>query len=454
MFETLSGRLGAVFENLRKCGALREGDVDEALREVRVALLEADAALPVVKDLIAAVRERARGADVLRSVTPVQMVVKIVYDHLVEVLGASSEGLELHAAPPAPVLLVGLQGSGKTTTAAKLASFLVRREKKQVLMASLDVHRPAAQHQLAVLGEQAGVPTLPVVAGQSAVEIARRAMESARLRGMDVVVLDSAGRLTIDEAMMAEAAAVRDAVRPAETLLVADALTGQGAVKTAAAFKSRIGVSGIVLTRVDGDGRGGAALSVRAVTGAPIKFLGVGEKLDALEPFHPDRVASRILGMGDVVTLVEKAAETAEAGQAAELEAKISAGRFDLDDFAAQLRQMRRMGGMESMMGMLPGVAKARKQLAAANIDDGMLARQEAIIHSMTPQERGKAKILNGSRRRRVAAGSGTTVQDVNRLLKQHRQMADMVKKVGKLGKKGLARHGLPCVPGIRGMHR
>ena len=454
MFETLSGRLGAVFENLRKRGALGEGDVDEALRAVRVALLESDVALPVVKDFIAAVRERALGADVLRSVTPAQMVVKIVHDHLVDVLGASSEDLALHAAPPVPVLLVGLQGSGKTTTAAKLAAFLVRREKKQVLLASLDIHRPAAQQQLAILGEQAGVPTLPVVAGQTAVVIARRAMESARLRGIDVVLLDSAGRLTIDEAMMAEAAAVRDAVRPAETLLVADALTGQDAVRTAAAFHDRIGVTGIVLTRVDGDGRGGAALSMRAVTGAPIKFLGVGEKLDALEPFHPDRVASRILGMGDVVSLVEKAAETAEAGQAAELEAKVAAGQFDLDDFAAQLRQMRRMGGMEGVMAMLPGVAKAKQQLAAANINDGMLARQEAILQSMTVQERRKSKILDGSRRRRIAAGSGTTVQDVNRLLKQHRQMAEMVKKMGKLGKKGLARHGLPGIPGTRGMHR
>ena len=454
MFETLSGRLGAVFENLRKRGALGEGDVDEALRAVRVALLESDVALPVVKDFIAAVRERALGADVLRSVTPGQMVVKIVHDHLVDVLGASSEDLALHAAPPVPVLLVGLQGSGKTTTAAKLAAFLVRREKKQVLLASLDIHRPAAQQQLAILGEQAGVPTLPVVAGQTAVVIARRAMESARLRGIDVVLLDSAGRLTIDEAMMAEAAAVRDAVRPAETLLVADALTGQDAVRTAAAFHDRIGVTGIVLTRVDGDGRGGAALSMRAVTGAPIKFLGVGEKLDALEPFHPDRVASRILGMGDVVSLVEKAAETAEAGQAAELEAKVAAGQFDLDDFAAQLRQMRRMGGMEGVMAMLPGVAKAKQQLAAANINDGMLARQEAILQSMTVQERRKSKILDGSRRRRIAAGSGTTVQDVNRLLKQHRQMAEMVKKMGKLGKKGLARHGLPGIPGTRGMHR
>ena len=374
--------------------------------------------------------------------------------HLVDVLGASSEDLALHAAPPVPVLLVGLQGSGKTTTAAKLAAFLVRREKKQVLLASLDIHRPAAQQQLAILGEQAGVPTLPVVAGQTAVVIARRAMESARLRGIDVVLLDSAGRLTIDEAMMAEAAAVRDAVRPAETLLVADALTGQDAVRTAAAFHDRIGVTGIVLTRVDGDGRGGAALSMRAVTGAPIKFLGVGEKLDALEPFHPDRVASRILGMGDVVSLVEKAAETAEAGQAAELEAKVAAGQFDLDDFAAQLRQMRRMGGMEGVMAMLPGVAKAKQQLAAANINVGMLARQEAILQSMTVQERRKSKILDGSRRRRIAAGSGTTVQDVNRLLKQHRQMAVMVKKMGKLGKKGLARHGLPGIPGTRGMHR
>ena len=453
MFETLSARLGQVFDGLRKRGALTESHVDEALREVRVALLEADVALPVVKDFIAAVRERAVGEEVVRSVSPAQMVVKIVHDRLIEVLGAESAGLQLAAVPPVPVLMVGLQGSGKTTTTAKLARRLSGRDHKQVLMASLDVHRPAAQEQLRVLGEQTGIATLPIVPGQTAVDIARRAMDSARLRGIDVVLLDTAGRLTVDEGMMSEAAAVKAAVNPAEVLLVADALTGQDAVTTATAFHDRLGVTGIVLTRTDGDGRGGAALSMRAVTGCPIKLLGTGEGVDALEAFHPDRVASRILGMGDVVGLVEKAAETAHAEDTAKLEAKLRSGVFDLQDYADQLGQMRRMGGMDGLMGMLPGVGKMKKQLANANLDDGLLSRQQAIISSMTREERRKAKILNGSRRRRIAAGSGTTVQEVNRLLKQHRQMADMMKKMGKLGKKGLAR-ALSGMPGLNGIPR
>ena len=449
MFETLSSRLAGVFETLKRRGALREGDVDEALREVRVALLEADVALSVVKEFVAAVREKALGAEVVRSVAPAQMVVKIVHDHLVEMLGTQTVAINIAAAPPAPVLIVGLQGSGKTTTAAKIAHRLVAREKKQVLMASLDVHRPAAQEQLRVLGEQASIPTLPVVAGQMPVDIARRAVDSARLRGFDVVLLDTAGRLHVDEAMMAEAAQVRDAVNPVEVLLVADALTGQDAVNTAKAFNERLNVTGIALTRVDGDARGGAALSMRAVTGCPIKLLGTGEKLDALETFHPERVASRILGMGDVVSLVEKASETVNAEDAAKLEEKLRKGSLDLDDFAGQLRQMRKMGGMEGLMGLMPGAGKMKKQLAAANIDDGMLARQEAIILSMTPGERRRSKILNASRKRRVAAGSGTTIQEVNRLLKQHRQMAQMVKKVGKLGQKGLMRSGMAGMPGM-----
>ena len=449
MFETLSSRLAGVFETLKRRGALREGDVDEALREVRVALLEADVALSVVKEFVAAVREKALGAEVVRSVAPAQMVVKIVHDHLVEMLGTQTVAINIAAAPPAPVLIVGLQGSGKTTTAAKIAHRLVAREKKQVLMASLDVHRPAAQEQLRVLGEQANIPTLPVVAGQMPVDIARRAVDSARLRGFDVVLLDTAGRLHVDEAMMAEAAQVRDAVNPVEVLLVADALTGQDAVNTAKAFNERLNVTGIALTRVDGDARGGAALSMRAVTGCPIKLLGTGEKLDALETFHPERVASRILGMGDVVSLVEKASATVNAEDAAKLEEKLRKGSLDLDDFAGQLRQMRKMGGMEGLMGLMPGAGKMKKQLAAANIDDGMLARQEAIILSMTPGERRRSKILNASRKRRVAAGSGTTIQEVNRLLKQHRQMAQMVKKVGKLGQKGLMRSGMAGMPGM-----
>ncbi len=447
MFETLQNRLGAVFDRLKRRGALTESDVDSALREVRIALLEADVALPVVKDFVKAVRERAIGAEVLKSVTPGQMVVKIVHDHLVETLGAEAAPIELRAAPPVAILMVGLQGSGKTTTAAKIARRLAAREKKKVLMASLDVYRPAAREQLAVLGAQAGVATLPIVEGQDPVAIARRAMETARLEGYDVVLLDTAGRLHIDDEMMAEAEAVRAAVDPVEVLLVADALTGQDAVNVAKAFNERLAVTGIVLTRVDGDARGGAALSMRAVTGRPIKLIGVGEKIDALEVFHPERIASRILGMGDVVSLVEKAAETIDREEAEKLARKVQKGGFDLDDLAAQLRQIRRMGGMGGLMNLLPGVAKVKKQLAGANIDEKILIRQEAIISSMTKAERRNVKILNGSRKRRIAAGSGTSVQEVNRLLKQYREVAGMMKRVNKLGKKGLLRHGLPGLP-------
>ena len=447
MFDSLTERLGGVFENLKRRGALSESDVDAALREVRVALLEADVALPVVKNFIDGVRDRAVGAEALRSVSPAQMVVKIVHDRLIEVLGPETADVEFHAAAPASVLIVGLQGSGKTTTTAKIGSWLAGRRKKKVLMASLDTRRPAAQEQLGVLGEQAGVATLPVVPGQMPEDIARRAMNAGRLRGCDVVLLDTAGRLHVDEALMAEAAAVRHAVDPAEVLLVADSLTGQDAVGVAERFKERVGVTGIVLTRADGDSRGGAALSMRAATGCPIKFLGTGESLDALEVFHPDRIASRILGMGDVVGLVERASETVEREEAARLEEKMRKGAFDLDDLAGQLRQIRRMGGMDGIMGMLPGVGKVKRQLADARIDETALRRQEAIIQSMTPRERRNVKLLNASRKRRVAEGSGATVQDVNRLLKQFRQMSSMMKKVNKMGKRGLMRHGLPGLP-------
>ena len=447
MFDSLTERLGGVFENLKRRGALSESDVDAALREVRVALLEADVALSVVKNFIDGVRDRAVGAEALRSVSPAQMVVKIVHDRLIEVLGPETADVEFHAAAPASVLIVGLQGSGKTTTTAKIGSWLAGRRKKKVLMASLDTRRPAAQEQLGVLGEQAGVATLPVVPGQMPEDIARRAMNAGRLRGCDVVLLDTAGRLHVDEALMAEAAAVRHVVDPAEVLLVADSLTGQDAVGVAERFKERVGVTGIVLTRADGDSRGGAALSMRAATGCPIKFLGTGESLDALEVFHPDRIASRILGMGDVVGLVERAAETVEREEAARLEEKMRKGAFDLDDLAGQLRQIRRMGGMDGIMGMLPGVGKVKRQLADARIDEAALRRQEAIIQSMTPRERRNVKLLNASRKRRVAEGSGATVQDVNRLLKQFRQMSSMMKKVNKMGKRGLMRHGLPGLP-------
>ncbi|MCH8181799.1 MAG: signal recognition particle protein [Proteobacteria bacterium] len=437
MFDSLTERLGEVFTRLTKRGALSEGDVAEALREVRVALLEADVALPVVKDFVKEVQARAVGADVLKSVTPGQMVIKVVHDHLIEMLGGETEELNLRATPPVALLVVGLQGSGKTTSVAKIGLRLTSIEKKKVLLASLDVHRPAAQEQLRVLGEQAEINTLPVIDGQVPVDIAKRAMEAGKLGGYDVVILDTAGRLHIDEALMTEVAAVRDAVQPAEVLLVADALTGQDAVNVAKSFKERVGVTGIMLTRIDGDARGGAALSMRQVTGCPIKLLGTGEKLDALEAFHPDRIASRILGMGDVVSLVEKAAETIDKEDAEKLEAKFLKGQFDLDDLAAQLRQMRRMGGLEGLMAMLPGVGKAKRQMAGANIDERSLLRQEAIISSMTLKERRSVKILNGSRRRRIAAGAGVEIQDVNRLLKQYRQMAGMMKKVGKLSRKG-----------------
>jgi signal recognition particle subunit SRP54 len=451
VFESLSNRLGDVFDRLRRRGALSEIHITGALREVRVALLEADVALPVVKDFVAEVRERAIGAEVLRSVTPGQMVVKIVHDHLTEMLGGTAEEIDLAAAPPAAILMVGLQGSGKTTTTAKLARRLAKTARKKVLMASLDVQRPAAQEQLRVLGEQAEIATLPVVAGEQPVAIAERAMKTARLEAYDVVLLDTAGRLHVDDALMAEAEAVRDATRPVETLLVADALTGQDAVNVASAFNQRIGITGIVLTRVDGDQRGGAALSMRAVTGRPIKLIGVGEGIDAIEPFHPERIASRILGMGDVVSLVEKAAETIDHEDAEKLARKMKKGSFDFDDLAGQLRQMRKMGGMEGMLGLLPGVGKMKKQLAQANVDESMLVRQEAMISSMTRAERSKPKLLNGSRKRRIAAGSGATVQDVNRLVKQQKDMATMMKRMGKMGKKGLMRHGLPGMPGLPG---
>jgi signal recognition particle subunit SRP54 len=447
MFETLSSRLNNVFDRLKRRGALREDDVEAALRDIRIALLEADVALPVVKDFVASIRERAVGQEVLRSVTPGQMVVKIVHDRLVELLGGEAGELKLAGAPPQVVLMVGLQGSGKTTTAAKLGLRLRTRERKKVLLASLDVQRPAAQEQLAVLARQAGVESLPIVSGQPPVEIAARASDTASRQGFDVVILDTAGRLHIDEPLMEELAAVRDRTRPGETLLVADALTGQDAVNLAREFHGRIGISGIVLTRMDGDARGGAALSMRAVTGQPIKLVGMGEKLDALEGFHPDRVASRILGMGDVVSLVEKVAETVDREEAEKLAAKMKKGSFDLEDLATQLRQMNRMGGFGGVLGMLPGIGKLKQQIADANLDDKMIARQLAIISSMTPKERRNPQILHASRKRRIAAGSGTQVQEINKLLKQYQQMQTMMKRVKKMGHQQFLQRGLP--PGL-----
>ena len=454
MFDGLTGKLGDIFDRLKKRGALSESDVGEALREVRVALLEADVALPVVKDFIAGVRARALGQEVLRSVTPGQMVIKIVHDHLVETLGGETDGdreigkgsgVDLTGTPPVAVLMVGLQGSGKTTSCAKLAILIKKREKKRVLMASLDIYRPAAQQQLAILGEQSDTAVLPVVAGEQPAAIATRAMEMGRREGYDVVILDTAGRLHVDETMMAEAAAVKDVARPVETLLVADAMTGQDAVTLADSFHRQVGLTGIVLTRVDGDARGGAALSMRAVTGKPIKLMGVGEKLDEMEAFQPTRVAGRILGMGDVVGLVERAADVINQEDAEKLARKISKGEFSLEDMLDQFKQLRKMGDVKGLLGMLPGIGKIKQQLEGANIDNSMLARQEAIILSMTVAERRNPKILNGSRRRRIASGSGATVQDVNRLLKQHRQMGTMMKKMGKMGRKGMMPgRGLP----------
>ena len=443
MFDGLSTKLSGVFDRLTRRGALRDSDVAEAMREVRVALLEADVALPVVKEFIDKVSAKAVGEAVIRSVSPGQMVIKIVHDELVAMLGADESGINLNAVPPVAIMMVGLQGSGKTTSAAKIARRLQMRDKKKVLLASLDVHRPAAQDQLEILGIQANVATLAIIKGEPPGMIAARAMDTGRREGYDVVILDTAGRLHIDDALMDEAARVRDIVKPTETLLVADAMTGQDAVTVAKAFAERIGITGIVLTRVDGDARGGAALSARAVTGKPIKLMGVGEKLDALEDFHPDRIASRILGMGDVVSLVEKAAENVDRDEAEKLAAKMKKGGFDLDDMREQLRKLKKMGGLGSMMGMLPGAGKLKAQMAAANIDEKILSRQEAIICSMTAAERRNVKLLNGSRKRRIAAGSGTKVEDVNRLVKQFLDMSTMMKKASKMGDKGFQRHGL-----------
>ncbi len=431
MFDSLSEKLGGILDRLTRRGALSEADVDAALREVRRALLEADVALDVARAFTDGVKKQAVGVEVMKSVTPGQMVVKIVHDQLVATLGAGSQGIDLNAAPPVAIMMVGLQGSGKTTTTAKLARRLTERQKRKVLMASLDVRRPAAMEQLAVLGRDAQIDTLPVVEGQAPPQIARRAIEAGRLGGYDVVMLDTAGRTTLDDAMMSEAAEVKRAVNPHEVLLVADALTGQDAVNLARSFDERVGLTGIVLTRVDGDGRGGAALSMRAVTGKPIKLLGTGEKLDALEDFDPARIAGRILGMGDIVALVEKAAANIDAEKAMRAAERMRKGAFDLGDLREQLTQMQAMGGLGGLMGMLPGMGKMKNQLAAANLDENVIKRQIAIIDSMTPKERRNPDILKASRKKRIASGSGTTPEAINKLLKMHRGMADMMKMMG-----------------------
>ena len=442
MFENLSERLSGVFDRLTKQGALSEDDVKTALREVRVALLEADVSLPVARDFVKAVQEKATGQAVTKSVTPGQQVVKIVHDELVHVLaGDDTDPGELKIDnPPAPILMVGLQGSGKTTTTAKLAKRLTEKNGKRVLMASLDTNRPAAMEQLAILGTQIGVDTLPIVPGQSATDIAKRAKQQATLGGYDVFMLDTAGRLSIDDELMDQVAQVRDIASPRETLLVVDGLTGQDAVHTAENFDARVGISGVVLTRMDGDGRGGAALSMRAVTGQPIKFVGLGEKMDAIEEFHPERIAGRILGMGDIVSLVEKAQETIEAEQAERMMKRFQKGQFNMNDLRGQLDQMLKMGGMEGIMGMMPGMGKMKSQMENAGFDDKIIKRQIALIQSMTKKERANPQLLQASRKKRIAAGAGLEVSELNKLLKMHRQMSDMMKKMGKMGKKGMMR--------------
>jgi signal recognition particle subunit SRP54 len=433
VFDNLSDRLSGVFDKLRGRGALTDADVRSAMREVRVALLEADVALPVARDFVDQATEKAVGQEVLRSVTPGQMVVKIVHDQLVETLGSDASDLNIDVNPPAIIMMVGLQGSGKTTTTAKLAKRLTERERKKVLMASLDVARPAAQEQLAVLGRQANVDTLPVITGQRPVDIAKRAVEAAKLQAYDVVLLDTAGRLHVDDALMAEMKAVAQASNPTETLLVVDSLTGQDAVNVAKGFAGEVDLSGVILTRLDGDARGGAALSMRAVTGKPIKFAGVGEGLDALEAFHPERIAGRILGMGDVVSLVEKAAETIQVEDAEKLAAKMAKGKFDLDDLRTQIGQMQRMGGLGALANMLPGM-KGMKDAVAKAQDSKALVHLEAMMSSMTAKERAKPELINAKRKIRIAKGSGTTVQEVNKLLKMHQEMSSAMKRLKKMG--------------------
>ncbi|MBP9184081.1 MAG: signal recognition particle protein [Fuscovulum sp.] len=450
MFESLSERLGGVFDRLTRAGALTEADVVTALREVRVALLEADVSLAVARDFIKRVQDKATGSAVTKSITPGQMVVKFVHDELVRVLQGDgpAEALKIDN-PPSVILMVGLQGSGKTTTTAKLAKRLKDRNGKKVLLASLDTNRPAAMEQLAILGTQIGVDSLPIVKGETAVQIARRAKTQASLGGYDVLFLDTAGRLHIDEVLMDEVQAVRDIAQPRETLLVVDGLTGQDAVNVATEFDGKVGISGVVLTRMDGDGRGGAALSMRAVTGKPIRFVGLGEKMDAIEPFDPERVAGRILGMGDIVALVEKAQETFEAEQAERMAKRFAKGLFNMNDLKMQLEQMLKMGGMQGLMGMLPGMSGMAKKAEEAGFDDRMLRRQIALIQSMTRKERANPDLLAASRKKRIAAGAGMDVADLNRLLKQHKQMAEMMKK---MGKGGMMKQALKSLMGKGGM--
>jgi len=443
MFDTLTGRLGSIIDKLKGRGALTEADVKAALREVRIALLEADVALPVVKDFIAQVQEKAIGQEVLHSISAGQLVVKIVHDALVEFLGQEVVDIELRASPPVVIMMVGLQGSGKTSMTAKLGNYLSKKQKRKVLMASLDVYRPAAREQLQTLGLQCHIETLSILAEEKPLAITERALQMARLEGYDVLILDTAGRLHIDQDLMNEVIAVRNLAKPTETILVADAMTGQDAVIIAKEFNDKVGITSIALSRIDGDARGGAALSMRAVTGKPLKLLGTGEKPDQLELFHPDRIATRILGMGDVVSLVEKAMESVDQAEAEKLALQMQKGTFNFEDMESQLLQMNKMGGISSLMGMIPGINKFQDKITQAGVDDTFIQRQIAMIRSMTKKERKDARLINGSRKRRIALGSGTSVQDVNKLLKQYRDMSDMMKRMQKLGKKGFLRQGL-----------
>lgn len=434
MFESLSDKLGGVFSKLRGKASLSENDVMAVSREIRIALLEADVALPVVKDFISTIKEKAVGEKVIKGVNPAQQVIKIVHDALVEMLGSDTADLQF-ATSPCAYLMVGLQGSGKTTSTAKISKILTEKNNKKVLMASLDVYRPAAQEQLKILGEQTEIATLPIVEGQKPLDIAKRAMDTARKEGYDVVMLDTAGRLSIDEELMQEVEDIKNFAKPVETLLVADAMTGQDAVNTAKTFNERVEITGIMLTRVDGDARGGAAMSMKAVTGKPVKLVGTGEKWTEVEQFHPERIAGRILGMGDIVSLVEKASETVDQEEAMNMAKKFKKGQFDFTDLLSQIRQMKKMGGMGSMLKLMPGLSGMAGQLDAAGMNDDMIKKQEAIILSMTPKERAKPDLMNGQRKKRIAAGSGTTVQEINMLIKQQKQMQLMMKKMKKMGK-------------------
>jgi signal recognition particle subunit SRP54 len=434
MFENLTERLSRTVQQLRGKGRLTEEGIREALREVRIALLEADVALPVVQSFIKEVRDKVVGQEVMKSLTPGQALVKLVHDELVIVMGAQNEALDLRAQPPVPILMAGLQGSGKTTTTAKLAKLLIEQDKKRVMVVSCDVYRPAAIEQLKTLAGQVGAEFQPSSVDQSPTDIARQALNAARQKMCDVLIVDTAGRLHIDEEMMVEISQIHDAVSPHETLFVVDSMTGQDAANTAAAFNAALDLSGIILTKTDGDARGGAALSVRQITGKPIKFLGSGEKTDALQPFYPERVASRILGMGDVLTLVEEVQRTVDQDKAEQLAKKIARGRgFDLVDFRAQLEQMQNMGGLGSLMDKLPGMGQMPEQVKS-QVDDRQTRQMIAIINSMTPKERRFPDVIRGSRKKRIAMGSGTQIQAVNRLLKQHSQMQRMMKKMGKGG--------------------